>query len=981
MDVASWLRQLGLERYEPAFRENDVSAAVLPNLTAEDLRELGISSVGHRRLLLEAISALRADATAAGDLKHVSHSRTSSSEHSAERRQITVVFCDLIDSTALSSRLDPEDLSEVIRGYQSRLAVVIAQFGGFIARYVGDGVLIYFGWPEAHENNTERAVRAALAATSAISQTPIHGESLQLRIGIATGLVVVGAPIGTGEARQQTAIGETPNLAARLQGFAGPNGIAVDETTRKQFGEWFDCRDLGRLELKGFPEPVPAWLVLGERNVESRFEALRGGTLTPLIGRDRELALLQSCWRQAKEGAGQTVLVSGEAGIGKSRLIGALELRLESDAPTRLRYFCEPDQIDTALYPVITTLQHEARFARGDDNADRLRKLQTMLSPAATAAADVALIADLLSIPQPNRPPILDAGAQARKEATFVTLIARLQSLAQANPLLVILEDAHWADASSIEFFNAAIPALAYVPALLIISTRSDDTRIRIGGARISTLTLSRLDRRDAAALASSVTTGASLSPELLARIVDQTDGIPLFVEELTKVLVETASAGGEDVPITVPASLQASLMARLDRIPQAKEVAQVGAVIGREFPYVLLATVSGLPDMTVKRGLQQLIDAGLATCDGEPEASYSFKHALVRDTAYGMLLRQRRRELHARAAVALEEQSPELRERRPELLAHHYTEAGMAELAVACWSMAARRSVARSAMIEAAAQLRQALALVPELPEGAARLRQELELQGTYGGVLFELHSWADGSAAQAYARAQDLAERLGELGAIIPILAGVVTYHAGQCEYRTAREIAVRLLGAAERGTDQSVRMVAHRCMGVCLHWTGEAAGAAEHFDRVLALYNPTRDRQLATLLGFDARVQATYLSCWDLAILGHLDQALRRFELARTRSTMSIISTAAHSPWGMAAFSVFSGKITNLPSASGPKHSSWQRNTVSRPGRAFPQLCWVQSSPRPMMPSAGLRGPVPAMPNTRPPPAHGQGTLATC
>jgi class 3 adenylate cyclase/predicted ATPase len=885
MDVAHWLRALGLERYEATFRENEITAAVLPNLSAEDLKDLGITAVGHRRRLLDAAAALRATTErvptpSTGDPHGLGQS-------TAERRQISVMFCDMADSTALSTRLDPEDLGAVIHGYQSCVAATIARFGGFIARYVGDGVLIYFGWPEAREADAERAVRAALAVTAAISRAPIHGQSLQIRIGIATGLVVIGAPIGSGDARQQTATGETPNLAARLQGLAGANEIAIDGTTRRLLGGLFDCRDLGKLVLKGFPDPVPAWLVLSERGVASRFEAFHADTLAPLIGRDGELALLEWCWRQAKDGEGQAILVSGEAGIGKSRLIAALEQRLDNDAPTCLRYYCSPDQTDTALHPVIAALQHEAHFSRDDTDAERLAKLHALLAPGATAD-EIALIADMLSIPQPDRAPILDASPQTRKERTFEALIARLRSLGRVNNLLVVLEDAHWADASSIEFFNAAIPSLMDIPAVLVISTRSDDTRTRIGGEGIRTLTLPRLNRRHAVALASSITTGATLPPALLHRIVEQTDGIPLFVEELTKAVLETASVDGtENIPLVVPASLQASLMARLDRIPDAKELAQIGAVLGREFSFTLLRAITDLPEATVLHGLQQLVSSGLATCDGAPpEATYVFKHALVRDTAYGMSLRSRRRVLHAKAAEALEKQSPELEDREPELLAHHYTEAGQVEPAIACWAKAARRSVARSAMIEASAQLRQALALVPQLPEGQARLRQELELQGTFGGVLFELHSWADGLAAKAYTRALELAEQLEDVAAMTPVHSGLVTYYVGQCQYRTATDIAVRLLGAAERGDDASTQMVAHRSMGVCLHWTGNATGAVEHFDRVLALYDSDRDRHLATVLGFDARIQAAFLSCFDLMVLGRLDQALRRFELARSQ-----------------------------------------------------------------------------------------------
>jgi predicted ATPase len=492
----------------------------------------------------------------------------------------------------------------------------------------------------------------------------------------------------------------------------------------------------------------------------------------------------------------------------------------------------------------------------------------------------------MLSIRLDDRPPILDASPQARKEATFAALIAHLQSLARMRPLLVVLEDAHWADASSIELFNAVMPALTDVPALVIISTRDGDPRVLLG--RVRTLALSRLDRRQSAALATSIIADAKLAPELIDRIVDQTDGIPLFVEELTKTVVETASADSAGrVPLAVPASLQASLMARLDRIPVAKEVAQVGAVFGREFAHALLATVAALPEQTLLRGLQQLIDAGLAAREGTPpNARYTFKHALDRDTAYGMLLRSRRRELHASAATVLDDDSPELRERQPELLAHHYAQAGMIEPAISYWAKAGRRSVARSAMVEAVAQVHQALELVPELPEGAARLRQELELQGLLGGALFALQAWSDGSAMRAFARAQELAEQLEDVEATARFLAGQVTYHIGQCQYREARDVAVKLLRISENSDTPIVQLIAHRCMAVCLHWTGQFTDALAHFDRVLDLYDPARDRQLAGILGFDVYVQAAFLACWDLLILGRPEQAATRFELARTQ-----------------------------------------------------------------------------------------------
>jgi class 3 adenylate cyclase/tetratricopeptide (TPR) repeat protein len=896
MDVADWLRKLGLEQYEATFRQNDVSAELLPNLTAEDLKDLGITSVGHRRRLLEAIAALRTNATPAVDIVQITQEPAAgpihhprSTESTAERRQLTVVFCDLVGSTALSSRLDPEDLREVIAAYHRAVDEVVARSDGFVAKYMGDGVLAYFGYPRAHEDDAERAVRAGLGVIDAVGRLDVKSAQLHARVGIATGLVIVGDLIGEGAAQEQSVVGETPNLAARLQALAEPNAVIIDSVTRTQIGRLLECRDLGAVTLKGLPEPVRIWRVLPEEPTQNRFEALRPARLSPLVGREAELDYLLQRWRKARSGEGGAVIVSGDAGIGKSRLIAALEEKLEDEAPTWLRYFCSPHHTDTPLHPVITALRHEAGFDHRDTNARRLHKLRLALAPTTSAPADIALIAELLSIPLHDHHPILDASPQVRKERTFAALVSRLRLVALTNPALVILEDAHWADPSSIELFDAMLSALPEIPALLVISMRDEDSPASVRWDGIGTLRLPHLDRQQAAELAASVRTDAILPPALLERIVDQTDGVPLFVEELTKNVMETASGGklgGADfTSLAVPATLQASLMARLDRITAAKAVAQIGAVFGREFSHSLLSAIANLSEPALVHGLQQLVEAGLASRRGTPpDVTYTFKHALIRDTAYGMLLRSRRRELHAHAAAALEDLSPELIEQQPELFAHHYTLAGLVEPAIAFWVKAGRRSVARSAMIEAAAQLRQALELLPELPEGPARLRQELELQSMLGGVLFASQAWAGGWAVQAYARAQELAEQLGDVEATIRVLAGLVTYHIGKCQYRDAGEIAVKLLEIAEREKTSSVKLIAHRCMGVTLHWTGEFAGALDHFDRVLSLYDPARDRQLATVVGFDVGVQAAFLSCWDLLILGRLDQALERFALAR-------------------------------------------------------------------------------------------------
>ena len=541
---------LGLERYEATFRENDVDAELLPNLTADDLKELGITSLGHRRRLLEAIAALRLKDTPADDPVRSSTSPTGnlgSSETTAERRPLSVMFCDLIGSTALSSRLDPEDLREVIRTYQACVATTIQQFDGFIARYVGDGVLIYFGWPEARETDAERAVRAGLAVAAAVSAAPVRGEPLQVRIGIATGLVVIGEPIGSGESRQQTAIGETPNLAARLQGLAGPNQVVIDAATRRQIGGLFECHHLGTVELKGLPAAVSAWQVLSENRTLGQFEALRSGA-TPLVGRDEEMELLLRRWAQAKAGNGRVVLISAEPGVGKSRLAEALAERIAAEPHTRLRYFCSPHHQDSALYPVIAQMERAAGLALADGPAAKLVKLQALLIATAPPTEDMALIAELHSLPSADLPP-LDLTPQRKKDKTFEALLRQAEGLSRQQPVLMVFDDIHWIDPSSRELLDRVTERIADWPMLLLAMFRPEFQPPWIGQPHVTLLTLARLDRRDTAAMVANVVGNAALPPEIMEEIAERTDGVPLFVEELTKAVLES----GGQVPRRCP--------------------------------------------------------------------------------------------------------------------------------------------------------------------------------------------------------------------------------------------------------------------------------------------------------------------------------------------------------------------------------------------------------------------------------------------
>jgi len=818
MDVANWLGMLGLGQYEAAFRENCVTVDLLPNLTLDDLKDLGITLVGHRRRLLDAIAALRVDADHAGDPRAASgEQRRPARRPTAERRQLSVMFCDLIDSTPLSSRLDPEELSAVIRGYQARVAAIIPRFGGFIARYVGDGILIYFGWPEAHEANAERAVRAALGVTDAITQAPVLTEPLQVRIGIATGLVVVGEPIDTDEGYQQTAIGETPNLAARLQNLAGPNGIVIDAATRQQTGNFFKFRDLGTIALKGLPNPVPAWEVVEEAAVESRFEALRAEIMTPLVGRQEELDLLQRRWVRATSGEGQVVLLCGEPGIGKSRLIVELEQRIAAGTYVSLHYSCSPLYQDSPLCPVIARLEHAASFARDDDSQEKLCKLEAMLLPSGTSTEDLALIADLLSVSTHGHYPKLEYSPQRKKEKLFEALNRWLADLSRTNCVLMLFEDAHWADASTLELLETTIDRLAELPVLLVISFRPEFSAPWIGRAGVSLIALSRLDRSESAALATRVMRDHALPEGLLDRIVAQTDGVPLFIEELTKAVLE-AAARPDGTTLAVPDTLQASLMARLDSLPVAKTVAQRGAVIGRTYPYELIDAIAGLPEPALRDALGQLVRSGLVFERGvPPDASYTFKHALVQEAAYNSLLRSRRAALHARVVELLCAQDPGIAEGHPDLLAYHCEKAGLIEQAIENYMRAGRQALRRSAYVEARQLFSAASRLTAALPEGNARVEAELHaLSGLSYALSYGL-GFGSPEAGRVAISAGDLCERVANPLDFLPVLRTRWNFHMHRSDFTSALKVSARLKRWGEERSDARGYVTGHVFTGI--------------------------------------------------------------------------------------------------------------------------------------------------------------------
>jgi tetratricopeptide (TPR) repeat protein len=809
----------------------------------------------------------------------------------------------------------------VIGAYHRCAAAVIEGAGGFVAKYMGDGVLAYFGYPRADEHDAERAVRAGLQLVEAVAGLDTPAETrLRLRVGIATGLVVVGDLLGRGAAQEQAVVGETPNLAARLQALAQPGQVVIAPSTRRLTAGLFDYEDLGAVEIKGLAAPVAAARVLRESGAESRFEALRA-TRTPLVGRNEELALLQRRWHQAKSGEGCLVLVSGEPGIGKSRLAQTLVEGLAGEPHTRPRSFCSPHHQDSALYPTIAQLERAAGFRREDTADERLDKLEVALAQATNDLREAApLLAGLLSIPAGERYPPLNLTPQKQKERTLQSLVTQVDGLAVRQPVLMVFEDAQWSDPTSLELLDLIIDRAPALPLLLIVTYRPEFSPPWAGRPHVSLLALNRLAPRQRAEMIGGITGGKALPEEIAAQIVDRTDGVPLFVEELTKAVVESDiltdvgdryAATGPMPALAIPASLQASLLARLDRLAPVREVAQIGAALRRQFSHELISAVAvlgsgpGMPQPQLDDALGQLVGAELIYRRGTPpDAEYTFKHALVQDAAYGTLLRSRRQQLHARIAATLEDRFTQIVAAQPALLAHHCTEAYLTEKAVGYWLAAGWQAWTRSALAEAVSLLRRGLAVVPALPDTDRRRETELDLQIALGQALMTSRMRGVPELADVYSRARELALVLNRPRALLSILMGQAFDGNARADLRRLQRLATEMQELADATGDVVAQVLGCHVDGFRCFLLGEFAAGRARLEKALALYDPALRPSYAELGPVDELVMMRHHLSWLLGCLGHLDQALVQqdaaLEEARPLSHAPTLAIALASAW---------------------------------------------------------------------------------
>jgi class 3 adenylate cyclase/predicted ATPase len=827
----------------------------------------------------------------------------------AERRQLTVMFCDLVGSTPLSEQLDPEDLREVVRAYQQTCAEVVQRFDGHIAQLLGDALLVYFGWPQAHEDDAQRAVRTGLGMLDAMStlNTQLERDKdirLAIRVGIHTGLVVVGE-MGGGGHQEQLALGETPNVASRLQGLAEPDTVAISEITYQLIEGYFTCQDLGEQRLKGVAEPMQVYRVLGESGVQSRLDVAPQRGLTPLVGREQEVGLLLDRWTRVKEGMGHVVVLSGEAGIGKSRLVRVLQEHVADEPHTTIECRCSPYFQHSALHPVLTMWQRGVRLHRDDTPDVKLEKLERTLSRFELPLQDtVPLFAHLLSLSLPaERYPPLALAPPRQKQQTLQTLVTIWLKVAARTPLFFIVEDLHWIDPSTLELLDLLLDQVPTTRIFTLLTCRADFRVPWASRAHVTPLILTRLHRDQVETMITRVAGGKPLPPEVVQQVAAKTDGIPLFVEELTKTVLEAGflrEANGQYVltgplpTLSIPTTLQDSLMARLDRLVTAKGIAQLGATIGRQFSYELLQAASQLDDTTLQRELVRLVEHEILYQRGlPPQAIYVFKHSLIRDAAYQSLLRSTRQQYHQRIAQMLVEHFPDIAATQPELLAHHYTEAGLPEQATDYWQQAGQRAIERSANLEAITHLTKGLQLLKALPATTKRTQRELDIQTALCVPLAATRSITSPEVGQAYKRAWEICQHVGDTPHFFPVLLGLYRFHTLRGEFQTARELEEQLLDLAHRELDPARLIEVHRRLGTTRFHRGEFTATRTHCKQVTTLYDPLQHHAQVYVYGWlDAGVSALGYEAYALWVLGYPEQALRQ-----SRASLRLAEELSH------------------------------------------------------------------------------------
>ncbi|TKB69306.1 MAG: adenylate/guanylate cyclase domain-containing protein [Nitrospira sp.] len=906
--VSAWLESLGLDHYREAFQQNAITWDVLPELNDGDLASLGVV-LGHRKKLLRAIAQLsqKADGDGLQPVPIATGPEATpfpSGQDQSERRQLTVMFCDLVGSTALARRLDPEDLQASIRRFLDTCGEAISRFNGYIAKYMGDGLLVYFGYPHAHEHDAERAVHAGLAVLELVKALPREHYpdqefEIAARIGIATGLVIVGELIGQNTATERSVFGETPNLASRLQGLAAPNQLIVDSVTKRLVGGEFECADQGTVALKGFETPVRVWQVLSAKPSASRFESYRSDRLVNFIGREHETALVLGRWREAVEGEGQVVLLCGEAGIGKSRLVRHLRDQLTGDHYETIPSQCSPHHTNTVLYPVMTYLRQAAGLAGEDNIPTQRQKLDTLMANSGlNDRITVALFADLLSIEGTEQGQLLNVSPDKRKDMTLEALVQYLQRLADHSPVLLIVEDAHWLDPTTLDLMTRIIDRIRQMRVLVVITFRPDFRPVWVEYSHVTFLTLSRLPRRQSAELIATMTRGKTLPQEVQQAILAKTDGVPLYIEELTENLLETGLlAEGTDsfalkAPLKdmiIPDSLQALLMERVDRLGPIKEIVQIGAAIGREFTYELLRATVEITDSELNSALDRFVASGLILQESERSLSrYRFKHMLVQEAAYNTLPKKSRRLLHARIAKTLEEKFAERVQLEPELLAYHFEQAGLTRQAIMYWRFAARRDTDRSANVEALNHFNSALDLLKDLPQSPERNALELEILLARGAPMLSVKGYASDDMGENYQRAKDLLQETS--GSVHQFLAikGLWVFHLVRGQIARACSLAENLLSLATQEQISDLLIDAHHLSGSTYFFLGRFDEAKHHLLTAISLDDPNQHRSLALRYGQDPGITARILLARTLWILGEVEQtetlALEAIRMAR-------------------------------------------------------------------------------------------------